>query len=135
MMRMIRYKEAAVVSDGLYIRIVWFARIKGGPDVDNIIKPMVDALKGIIYTDDALISQCLSVRIDLESFTKFRMIIFLMMIIRSWLIQSIQELKMCCISRLVIQYRSKPFLARLMEVRDDKTSSESRRIENQRKRP
>lgn len=61
-----RYKSAAVVSDRLYIRIVWFTRKKGGPDVDNIIKPIVDALKGIIYKDDALISQCLSVRIDLE---------------------------------------------------------------------
>ena len=65
-----KYKSAALVSDRLYIRIVWFARIKGGPDVDNIIKPIVDALKGIIYTDDALISQCLSVRIDLEKFYK-----------------------------------------------------------------
>ena len=34
--------------------------------MDNIIKPIVDALKGIIYKDDSLISQCLSVRIDLE---------------------------------------------------------------------
>ena len=61
-----RYKSAAVVGDRLYIRIVCFARKKGGPDVDNIIKPIVDALKGIVYKDDSLISQCLSIRIDLE---------------------------------------------------------------------
>ncbi len=61
-----KYKSAAVVSDRLYIRIVWFTRKKGGPDVDNITKPIVDAMKGIVYKDDSLISQCLSVRIDLE---------------------------------------------------------------------
>lgn len=61
-----RYKSAAVVSGRLYIQIIWFARKKGGPDIDNIIKPIVDELKGIVYQDDSLISQCLSVRIDLD---------------------------------------------------------------------
>lgn len=38
---------------------------KGGPDTDNIVKPILDELDGIIYITDAQIKQCLATRIDL----------------------------------------------------------------------
>jgi hypothetical protein len=47
------------------VRIIWFFRRKGGPDIDNIVKPILDALEGVIYRSDSQISQCLSTRIDL----------------------------------------------------------------------
>jgi len=46
------------------VRIVWFSRKKGGPDTDNIVKPILDELDGIIYRTDAQIKQCLATRID-----------------------------------------------------------------------
>lgn len=54
----------------LYTRIIWFSRKKGGPDVDNIVKPILDALEGVVYLSDSQISQSLSTRIDTkESYT------------------------------------------------------------------
>jgi hypothetical protein len=47
----------------LYARIVWFHRRKHG-DVDNIIKPILDALSGVVYADDDLIVKCSSERVD-----------------------------------------------------------------------
>jgi len=38
---------------------------KGGPDVDNIFKRILDALKGIVYQDDGQIRQCLATKVDL----------------------------------------------------------------------
>jgi endodeoxyribonuclease RusA len=49
----------------LYIRIVWFARKKSGPDVDNIFKRILDALEGIVYRTDGQIRQCLATKIEL----------------------------------------------------------------------
>lgn len=46
-----------------YARIVWFHKRKHG-DVDNIIKPILDALKGVVYADDNLIVKCSSERVD-----------------------------------------------------------------------
>lgn len=61
-----RYTDEPLDTDNLYVRIVWFARKKGGPDVDNIFKRIVDALKGIVYQDDGQFRQCLATKIDLE---------------------------------------------------------------------
>jgi hypothetical protein len=52
-------------AESLYVRIVWFSRKKGGPDTDNIVKPILDELDGIVYRTDAQIKQCLATRIDL----------------------------------------------------------------------
>ena len=57
---------APVSDDRLYIRIIWFARKEGGPDVDNTIKPIADALQRVVYRNDRQIAQCLAMRIDLE---------------------------------------------------------------------
>lgn len=37
------------------------------PDVDNIIKPIQDALIGIVYVDDALVVQATSSKTDINS--------------------------------------------------------------------
>jgi len=58
-------QEAAVYHRGqpkligdLYARIVWIHPVKAGPDADNIAKPILDALKGIVFEDDNQIVQC-----------------------------------------------------------------------------
>lgn len=60
-----RYGDEPLKSDNLYVRIVWFARKKGGPDVDNIFKRILDALEGIVYHTDGQIRQCLATKIEL----------------------------------------------------------------------
>lgn len=61
-----RYTDEPLDSDNLYVRIVWFARKKGGPDVDNIFKRILDALEGIVYRTDGQIRQCLATKIELS---------------------------------------------------------------------
>lgn len=58
-------QEAAVYHRGrptltgaLYARIVWVHPLRTGPDADNIAKPILDSLKGIVFEDDDLIVQC-----------------------------------------------------------------------------
>lgn len=60
------FTDAPTGDTPLYVRIIWFARKKGGPDVDNIVKPILDALDGVVYRSDSQIGQCLSTRIDLS---------------------------------------------------------------------
>jgi hypothetical protein len=60
-----QYTDEPSRAESLYVRIVWFSRKKGGPDTDNIVKPILDELDGIIYRTDAQIKQCLATRIDL----------------------------------------------------------------------
>ncbi len=48
----------------LYLRIVWFHNYPTrSPDVDNMIKPIADALEGTVYPEDRLLSQCLCERV------------------------------------------------------------------------
>jgi len=61
----IRYPHEPSDAESLYVRIVWFSRKQGGPDTDNIVKPILDELDGIVYRTDAQIKQCLATRIDL----------------------------------------------------------------------
>jgi Holliday junction resolvase RusA-like endonuclease len=58
--------ESLSLQGDLYIRILWFHSQQTSQDVDNIIKPVVDSLKSIVFEDDARISQCLVVRIDVR---------------------------------------------------------------------
>lgn len=60
-----RFLPPPIGEGRLYARIIWFARKKGGPDVDNIVKPILDALRGVVYEDDSQIDQCLATKIDL----------------------------------------------------------------------
>jgi hypothetical protein len=50
----------------LYARIIWFHRYETSQDVDNIIKPILDALGGIWFHSDFKIAQCLASRIDIR---------------------------------------------------------------------
>ena len=45
---------------------MWFARKKGGPDIDNIFKRILDALEETVYWKDRQIRQCLATRIDID---------------------------------------------------------------------
>lgn len=54
------------LEERLYCRILWFHRLPTRQDVDNIVKPIFDALKGVIFEDDYQVSQCLVARINLE---------------------------------------------------------------------
>lgn len=50
----------------LNVTIVYFYR-DGSIDVDNFIKPIMDAMKGVIYDDDAIVSQVLARKTELRS--------------------------------------------------------------------
>jgi len=60
-----KYANPPVHDTNLYMRIIWFTRNKGGPDVDNIVKPIFDALEGVVYMNDLQLVQILSTRINL----------------------------------------------------------------------
>jgi len=53
-----------LLSGDLYARIIWFykGRIEG--DIDNIIKPILDSIRGIVYRDDDIVVKCVSERFD-----------------------------------------------------------------------
>lgn len=53
-------------SAPLYSRILWIRRHDVDIDVDNIVKPILDALEGIVFADDASFAKCLVTRIDAE---------------------------------------------------------------------
>ena len=60
-----RFPDGPIVEGLLYVRITWFHRKPTTQDVDNIVKPILDALKGVVFKDDFRVSQCLATRIDL----------------------------------------------------------------------
>ncbi len=67
----VRLRAGAVQAHGargflpgdLYARIVWFHRDKTTTDVDNITKPILDALKGVVFGDDYPVRKCVTERI------------------------------------------------------------------------
>jgi crossover junction endodeoxyribonuclease RusA len=61
-----RFAGRAMLSGDLYARIIWFHSERAG-DIDNIIKPILDALTGVIYPDDHRVVKCSSERIDMAS--------------------------------------------------------------------
>ncbi len=64
--KIIEDTQRNLLEGDLYVRIVWFHAERATIDVDNIIKPLLDALKGIIYDDDARVSQCLATRVNTQ---------------------------------------------------------------------
>ena len=42
----------AMLAGPLYSRVVWIHGVPVTGDVDNISKPIIDALKGVVYRDD-----------------------------------------------------------------------------------
>ena len=63
-MRQVGKAKMPLLNGELYARITWFHRVYPQLDIDNIPKPILDALVGIVYDDDHRIAQCLTSRID-----------------------------------------------------------------------
>ena len=60
---------SSLLSAPLYSRIIWFHKYdtKGQGDIDNIAKRIHDALKGIVFADDAAITHTLAIRVDVTA--------------------------------------------------------------------
>ena len=56
--------EQLPVDEELYARIVWFHRSKRDQDVDNIIKPLLDAMQSVVYHSDKQVRECAAIAID-----------------------------------------------------------------------
>ncbi len=54
----------SVLEGSLYARVAWFHGVPTTQDVDNIPKPIMDALKGVVFRDDFTIVQILACRVD-----------------------------------------------------------------------
>ncbi len=55
----LRFGKRELLQGKLYVRVIYFHRVmRKKADVDNIIKPILDALKGVVYVDDSAIRQC-----------------------------------------------------------------------------
>jgi len=54
-----------MMSCPLYSRIIWFHKYRSSQgDVDNIAKRIHDALKGVLFLVDGLITHTMAVRVD-----------------------------------------------------------------------
>jgi len=58
------HRGKPVLSGPLYVRINWFHRERAETDVDNITKMIIDALKGVVFSDDFQIIRFIASRID-----------------------------------------------------------------------
>ncbi len=57
--------DGPLLTDPLYSRIIWFHKyVSTQGDADNIAKRIHDALKGVLFADDRLITHSLAVRVD-----------------------------------------------------------------------
>lgn len=61
-----RYCQSLTFSSPIYSRIYYFNRVSHRIDVDNFSKPILDALKGLAYADDAIVEFRQSGVIDLQ---------------------------------------------------------------------
>lgn len=57
-----RAHDARVLLGPLYARIIWFQLEPTPGDVDNMTKPILDSLKGVVYVDDDQIARRLTVK-------------------------------------------------------------------------
>lgn len=58
------FGAAPPLEGELYARIIWFYSGKAQGDIDNMVKPILDALKEIVYRDDGAVVKCVSEKID-----------------------------------------------------------------------
>lgn len=64
--------EPVASSTGIRIEVDWFTSgLENKPDVDNIIKPIQDALMGIVFADDSQVETVTARRHDLLAVTTF----------------------------------------------------------------
>ena len=59
-------RDYEIAKDDLSVTIVYFHREETDIDIDNIIKPILDALAGLVYVDDKLVAQVLARRTRLS---------------------------------------------------------------------
>lgn len=55
--------KGPMLAGNLYLRVVWFYN-RGYSDVDNILKPVLDALQGVVFRNDRFIVKVSSERVD-----------------------------------------------------------------------
>jgi len=54
-----------LVTGPLYSRIIWFHKYESlQGDADNIAKRIHDALKGVLFADDRIVTHTMSIRVD-----------------------------------------------------------------------
>ena len=59
-------------DERIKIEIDWFSEgFQNKPDVDNIIKPILDSLKGIVFTDDKQVESVVARKYDTVSVISF----------------------------------------------------------------
>ena len=56
----VRMNGRGAFSGSLYARVVWMHRTATTQDVDNILKRILDALKGVVFADDFAITHCMA---------------------------------------------------------------------------
>ena len=61
--------RSSLKGQQLYSRIYYFHRDKSTVDADNLSKPLLDALKGVVYADDIQVVQRTVARIEIGSGT------------------------------------------------------------------
>lgn len=59
--------EPAVYAEELYAAIYYFHRVRTSQDADNISKPVLDALEGVLYQNDKVVKVRHAAMIDLQS--------------------------------------------------------------------
>ena len=60
--------QGGPISGKFFVRVLWFHRVpllQDDADTDNISKPIVDALRGVVYTDDSMVVKRLAQRVDM----------------------------------------------------------------------
>jgi hypothetical protein len=59
--------ELSMQDGELYAAIYYFHKVPATQDADNISKPILDALKGLMYTDDRVVKLRQAAMVDLRS--------------------------------------------------------------------
>jgi Holliday junction resolvase RusA-like endonuclease len=60
--------QSQALSGRFFVRVIWFHKVsllQDDPDTDNISKPIVDALRGVVYADDHMVVKRLAQRVDM----------------------------------------------------------------------
>lgn len=59
--------EDYIIPDArFYVRIIWSHSIPVQGDIDNIIKPILDSMNGVVFTDDRDVIRVMSQRVDIR---------------------------------------------------------------------
>lgn len=54
-----------LIGERMYARIVYFHRGRTRTDVDNVIKPTLDAFERLLYQNDRQVVKCVSEKVDI----------------------------------------------------------------------